>query len=136
MKRVSIYRLIGLSLLISIVPIKAKQKRLSIVNDTRERVRVRYPRKTGKEMEKVLMPGKRFSYAQGKAFIYLPSRNGTYKVTISSARPVGSLEKITLTQIMEAAKQNKHLGPHGYYTEKGHIGDIKIFFEKVSVFAD
>ena len=136
MKRVSICRLIGLSLLVSIISIKAEQKRLTIVNDTRERVRVKYPRKTGGEMKKVLVPSKRFSYAQGKAFIYLRSKNGTYTVTISSSRPVGSLEKLTLTQIMEAAKQKERMGPHGYYTEKGQIGDVKIFFETIRFFSD
>jgi len=136
MKRVSIYRLISLSLLISIIPIKAEPKRLAIVNDTKERVRVRYPRKTGGEMKKVLFPGKQFSYAQGKAFIYVPSKNGTYQVTIPSSRSAGSLAKLTLKQIMEAAKQKEHMGPHGYYTEKGQIGDVKIFFETISPFAD
>lgn len=136
MQKVSIYRLISLSLLINVISIKAEQKRLVIVNDTKERVRVKYPRKTGKEIKKVLMPGKRFSYAQGSASIYVPSENGTYTVTIPSPRPVGSLKKLTLTQIMQAAKQKERMGPHGYYTEKGQIGDVKIFFEKIPFFAD
>ena len=136
MKKVSIYRLISLSLLINIVPIKAEQKRLVIVNDTQERVRVEYPRKTGEAIKKVLMPGKRFSYEQGKAFIYVPSKNGTYTATIPSSRPVGSLKKLFLTQIMEAAKQKEHMGPHGYYTRKGQIDDVKIFFETILFFAD
>ena len=137
MKKVSIYRLISLSLLINIISIKAEQKRLVIVNDTQKReVRVEYPRKTGEVIKKVLMPGKRFSYAQGKASIYMPSKNGTYTVTIPPSRPAGSLKKLTLTQIMEAAKQKEHAGPHGYYTEKGQIGDVKIFFETILFFAD
>ncbi len=127
----TIFRLFSLGLLVSIISIEAKQKRFTIVNDTKERVRVRYPRKTKKEVKKVLLPKKRFSYAQGKAFIYVPSRHGTYEITISSSRPAGSLEKITLKQIMEAAKQKEYVGPHGYFTEKGQIGDIKIFFEKI-----
>jgi len=135
MKKVSIYRLISLSLLISITSIQADQNRLVIVNDTQEKVRVEYPRKTGEKMKKVLFPGKRFSYAQGKAFIYLPSRNGTYTVTIPSSRSAGSLKKLTLKQIMEAAKQKKYMDIHGYYTEKGQIGDVKIFFEMIPFFS-
>ncbi len=125
------FRLFSLSLLLSIISIEAKQEGLTITNDTEEEVRVRYPRKTKKEAKKILSPGERFSYAQGKVFIYLPSRNGTYEITISKSRPVGSLKEITLTQIMEAAKKKEHTGAHGYYTEKGTIGDIKIFFETI-----
>ena len=132
MKKMIIFRLFSLGLLLSIISIEAKQKRLTIVNDTKEKVRVRYPRKgKKKEAEEILLLGERFSYVQGKAFIYMPSRHGTYEITIPTSRPVGSLEKITLKQIMEAAKQKEHVGEHGYFTEKGQIGDIEIFFEKI-----
>ncbi len=132
----TIFRLFSLGLLLSIISIEAKEVRLTIINDTKEKVRVRYPRKTKKEAEKILLPGGWFSYAQGKAFIYQQSRNGTYEITIPASRPVGSLKKITLKQIMEVAKQKEHIGPHDYYTEKGKIGDIKIFFETIPFFAD
>ena len=131
MKKMIIFRLFSLGLLLSIISIEAKQEQLTIINDTKEKVRVRYPRKTKKAAKKILLPGERFSYAQGKAFIYLPSRNGTYEITIPESRSVGSLKKITLKQIMEVAKQKEHTGPYNYYTEKGKIGDIKIFFETI-----
>ncbi|MGB8367460.1 MAG: hypothetical protein WCD44_03820 [Candidatus Babeliales bacterium] len=131
MKKMTIFRLCSLSLLFNLISIEAKQERLTIVNDTKEKVRVSYPRKDQTEMKKILFPKDSFSYASGIAYIYAPKKHGNYEVTISLPRPAGSINKITLSQIIEAAKQKENVGEFGYFTEKGQIGDIKIFFEKI-----
>ncbi len=129
MKKLTVFKLCSISLLFVLISLEAKQEKLTIVNDTKKAVRVRYPGKT-KEIETKLQPTSQFKYTKGTARIYVP-RKGNYEVTISEPRAAGSLNKVTLTQIMEAAKQKEHVGESGYFTEEGKIGDIKIFFEKI-----
>ena len=125
MQKTNVYRLISLSLLINIIPLKAEQEGLTIVNDTKteEIVIVRYRLKSGATVTKRLSPGKQFSFVRGSATIR--HHNDMYTVVIPRSHPDSLLK---LTEIMEAAKQQKT--SHG---GEGKIGNIKVFFQIIGL---
>ena len=126
MKKTDVCRLIGLSLLINIIPLKAEQEGLTIVNDTKTEEIVRYRLKSGATVTKRLSPGKQFSFVRGSATIR--HHNHMYTVTIPSSHPVSLPKKLTLKKIMEAAKQQRTT--HG---GEGKIGNIKGFFQIIGL---
>jgi len=124
MQKTNIYRLICLSLLINIIPLKAKQEGLTIVNDTNEEKIVRYRLKSGATVTKRLSPGKQFSFMRGSATIR--HYNRMYTVTIPLSHPVSSPKKLRLKEIIESAKQQKTA-----HSGEGKIGNIEIFFQTI-----
>jgi len=122
MQKKNVYRLVSLSLLINIIPLKAKQEGLTIVNDTNVKVRVKYRLKgSSSTVNKLLSPGKRFSFVLGSATIFYYNRK--YTVVIPRSHPDRLLK---LTEIIKAAKQQRTA--HG---GKGKIGNIEVFFQSI-----
>ncbi len=126
MQKTNVYRLISLGLLINIIPLKAKQEGLTILNDTNEEKVVRYRLKSGETVTKRLSPGKQFSFVQGSTTIR--HYNHMYTVTIPLSHPVSLPKKLTLKEIMEAAKQQRTI--HG---GEGKIGNIEVFLQTIGL---
>ena len=108
---------------------------LTVVNDLQEQVRINYAHKNN-QMSVVLPKNGQFNKAQGNMFIYVASKYGTYEVNFTFPRPAGSQMSVKMSEILVAAKQNTRTDDNDYYTEKGSIGDIEIFFESVSPFTE
>ncbi len=120
MQKTNVYRLISLSLLINIIPLKAKQEGLAVVNDTSLEVMIQYRLKDGVLATKRLAPGKAFTF-WGRAKI--SHYNSHYSLIVPKSRSASLLKKVGLKEIMKAARQQ--IQPYG---GKGKIGDIEVSF--------
>ncbi len=106
----------------------ATQSDLMIVNDSDDDISVEY-NSGDKKIAKVIKPNEKATDGKGFIRIFIAKKPGSYELTYPFPRPSGSSQQISLSQIIAAAQQ-KNLGD-AVYTEKGMLGDIKVYYEEV-----
>lgn len=113
---------------------KVKNRDLTIYNNLKEPVRVEYKRHN-RLISFQIEPGKEWHEGQGFFKIHKESREGYYEISYPYPRPKNKPERLNVSDIMAAATQVS-LDDYDYYTEKGMIDDIKIFYEEIPLFAE
>jgi hypothetical protein len=101
---------------------------LVVVNDSNDDISIEYM-ENGKEVAQVLNSGEQATGGNGFIRVFTAKKDGSYELTYTYPRPAGAPEKVTLSQIVEAA-QRENIGDE-LYTKEGMIGDIKVEYEEV-----
>ena len=104
------------------------QSDLMIVNDSDDDISVEY-KNDSQNVAKVVKPNEKITGGKGFIRIFVAKKPGSYELTYQFPRPSGSSQQVSLSQIIAAAQQ-KNLGD-AVYTEKGMLGDIKVYYEEV-----
>lgn len=105
---------------------------LVIINDSSDTISTEYA-ENGKEVAQVLKSGDQITGGQGFIRIFTANKAGSYELTYQFPRPADAPQQVTLSQVIAAAKDEK-FGDR-LITRKGMIGDIKVEYEEVRVFA-
>ena len=103
---------------------------LVIVNDSSDAISTEY-KDQRKEVAKVLKPGDLGTGGKGFIRIFTAKKDGSYELTYPFPRPSGSAQRVSLSQIIAAAR-SENFGDE-VITRKGMLGDIKVEYEEARV---
>jgi hypothetical protein len=101
---------------------------LNIVNDSNDTISIKY-KENGQKIAQVVQPGEKITGGKGFMRVFVAKKNGVYELTYAYPRPASGPTQVSVSQIISAGHQ-KNMGDE-VYTEKGMLGDIKVYYEEV-----
>jgi hypothetical protein len=101
---------------------------LIIINDTSKNISSAFT-KEEKTVSQVVKPGEKTSGGCGLMRIFVSDKNGMYELQYEYPRPAGKPSKISVTQVIDAARTQKMTDDT--FEKKGTIEDIQVSYEEV-----